>query len=99
MSAEGRGTERLKKNMEYETLEPHDSTSATADDYIERLPENVYRALSVWLSLSVAERDEVRKATEIFEGLSDPGRQKLSDIVIMVVTGPLETKCPYCGRG
>jgi hypothetical protein len=82
--------------MSYETPE---SNEQTVEDYIGKLPKGVGRVLNGWLSLDDAERDEFQKATELFNNASDSDRRQLRQVVIMVITGPLKTKCPCCGRG
>ena len=82
--------------MSYETPE---SNEQTVEDYIGKLPKGVGRVLNGWLSLDDAERDEFQKATELFNNASDSDRRRLRQVVIMVITGPLKTNCPCCGRG
>jgi hypothetical protein len=79
--------------MTYETPD-----APTATEYIEQLPEKAVRALRVWLSLSQQEKDELKKAIDLFDSLPESGRHQLHEIVINVHTGPWGNPCPYCGR-
>jgi hypothetical protein len=81
--------------MNYETPDVPLLTE-TAD--VDQLPENVVRAMRVWLNLSETERESLKQTTERFNGLHESGREQLREIIINVRTYPYETSCPYCGR-
>lgn len=57
--------------MTYETPE---FPSQTVENFVVQLPDNVTRAVRVWLSLTDAEKDELRKAIRLCDNLPDPGK-------------------------
>jgi hypothetical protein len=73
--------------------------ASTAKEYIQQRPANVDRLLKAWLSVSDEEKAEFQTVIENVNGLSEFERQKVFERIINVHTGPLETKCPFCGRG
>jgi len=74
------------------------SIPRTFDEYIEQLPDEVIRALKVWLSLSEADRGQLAEALEQVKTLTKSQHERLPDITKDVPLGPWGKPCPYCGR-
>jgi hypothetical protein len=60
------------------------------------------RAINGWLALSVSEREEFEKAIREYNISTATKqrelREKFSDRVSKMQTGPLSSGCPCCGR-
>jgi len=79
------------------TTEMQDEPTIT-NEYLEKLPENLIRAMRVLLAMSVEDRAELLKINELVGGASDEARRQLRNVIINVQTGPWGDTCPYCGR-
>jgi hypothetical protein len=76
-----------------------ETIAPAAKEFIQQRPANVNRLLKAWLSVSDEEKAEFQTIITNASSLSEFERQKMFERIINVHTGPLETKCPFCGRG
>ena len=74
------------------------SIPRTFDEYVEQQPDEVIRALKVWVSLSEGERGQFTQLLSQVKDLPKSDRERLPDIITNVPLGPWGKPCPYCGR-